>query len=61
MQIKQLRNVDIYKDGDYVTIQLNEKDGNQYGTVSDIKIPAKSYEMLEREIVDKWLEKQKLD
>ena len=63
IQIKQLRNVDILKSCDHetVTVKLNEMDGNYYGSWTDIKIPAKSYEMLEKEIVDVWLEKQKLD
>ena len=63
IQIKQLRNVNIEKsrDEENVTIRLNEMDRNYYGSWTDIKIPAKSYEMLEKEIVDVWLEKEKLD
>ena len=61
IQIKQLRNVDILKSRDHetVTVRLNEMDGNFFGSWTNIKIPAKSYEMLEKEIVDVWLEKEK--
>lgn len=61
--IGQLRNVEIQKSRDEkeVIITLAELDGNYYGTKSDIKIPAMSYEMLEKEIVDRWLEKKEQD
>ena len=59
LTIKELRNVDIYESGNEVTIQLNEKDGNFYGTLSEIKIPATSYCFLEEAIVERWLEKKK--
>ena len=61
LYVKQLRNVDIHEDGNYIVIQLNEKDGNFYGTLSEIKIPATSYCFLEEAIVERWLDKQKLD
>jgi L-rhamnose mutarotase len=57
-----LKDVEVRKpkgDKNY-TIVLTEVDGNYYGSLSEIKIPAKSYEMLEKEIVDKWLDKQKI-
>lgn len=59
--IGQLRNVKIKKSRDdkEVTLNLNEQDGNIYGTMSEIKIPAKSYELLEEAIVENWLENKK--
>jgi len=59
--IGHLKNVEIVKSKDdkNVTIHLSEMDGNFYGSKSEIKIPAKSYEVLEKEIVEKWLEKKK--
>lgn len=63
IQIGYLRGVDVIRsrDEENVTILLNEIDGNYYGGKTYIKIPAKSYEMLEMEIVEKWLDRQKLD
>lgn len=62
LQIGYLRNIDIRQptDSENVTIGMNEYDGNTYGSWTHIKIPARSYEMLEKEIVDRWLDKQKL-
>jgi len=59
--IGYLRNVEVEKsrDEENITIKLNEIDGNVYGSWANIKIPAKSYEMLEEAIVEKWLEKKK--
>ncbi|MCK9519294.1 MAG: hypothetical protein M0R74_09790 [Dehalococcoidia bacterium] len=59
IHINQLRDADIIEERDEVTIVLNEMDGNYYGSKTDIKIPAKSYEMLEEAIVERWLEKVK--
>ena len=61
IHINQLRDVDIIeeRDTDEITIVLNEKDGNYYGSKTDIKMPAKSYKMLEEAVVEKWLEKVK--
>lgn len=59
INIKQLRDADIIEEEDAVTIVLNEKDGSHYGSKTDIKIPAKSYIMLEEAVVEKWLEKVK--
>lgn len=61
LKIGCLRNVKIRKstDGESTTIKLTEMDGNYYGATSEIKIPAKSYEMLEEAIVENWLEKKK--
>lgn len=58
IHIKQLRDADIIEDEDAVTIVLNEKDGSCYGSKTDIKIPAKSYEMLEGAVVENWLAKK---
>lgn len=59
IHINQLRDVDIIEESDAVTIVLNEKDGSYYGSKTDIKMPASSYEMLEDAVVEKWLEKKK--
>jgi hypothetical protein len=55
IQVKQLRDADIIPEGDSVTIVLNEFDGSTYGSKTDIKIPAQSYELLEQAIVDRRL------
>jgi hypothetical protein len=61
--IKELKDVDVIEspDGNHMILQLTEKDGNVYGSKTDIKIPAESYAMFEEAIVEKWLDKQKLD
>lgn len=61
INIGDLRNVEVeeVKDSREVVIKLNEMDGNVYGTTSEIKITAKSYELLEEAIVEKWLAKKK--
>lgn len=59
IHIDLLRDVDIIEEHNEVTIALNEKDGSYYGGKTDIKMPAKSYEMLEEAVVEKWLEKVK--
>jgi hypothetical protein len=61
VQIGYLKNVVINesRDSDIVTIQMNEMDGSHYGTWNNEKMPAKAYEVLERAVVDHWLEKQK--
>jgi hypothetical protein len=61
--IGQLRGAEVRKsiDKEDVTISLNEVDGNFYGTRYEIKMPAKSYEMLSEAIIEDWLEKKKLD
>jgi hypothetical protein len=60
IHINQLRDVDIIeeRDTDEITIVLNEKDGSYYGSKTDIKMPASSYEMLEEAVVERWLEKK---
>lgn len=61
--MKQLHDVDIIDDqlkvrGE-VSIVFHEYDGSFCGGKTEIKMPAKSYEMLEETIVEKWLEKKK--
>lgn len=60
IQINQLRDVDIIK-GETVTIVLTEKDGNMYGSKTDIKIPSESYAMFEEAIVEKYLDGKSLE
>jgi hypothetical protein len=59
--VGQLRNARVQKSKDEkeVTIALNEVDGNFYGTWNLIKMPAKSFEMLQEAVVEDWLEKKK--
>lgn len=59
--IKQVRNVEIeaLPNSKEVTVRLTEYNGSFYGSKTDIKIPASSYEKLETAIVEKWLEKKK--
>ena len=59
--IGYLKNVDIEesKDNENLTIGLTELNGSFYGTRTYIKIPAKSFNMLEEAIVERWLEKKK--
>jgi hypothetical protein len=61
IQIRELKYADIVAplDTEDVTIRVVEKDGSLYGAWSEIKIPAKSYELLEEAIVEKWLENKK--
>jgi hypothetical protein len=42
-----------------LTIVFTEKNGSFYGAKSAIKIPAKTYDMLEQAVVERWLEKKK--
>ena len=42
-----------------MTVKLTEIDGSWYGRQTEIKMPAKSFEMLEEAIVENWLEKKK--
>jgi hypothetical protein len=61
IQIKDLKDTGIAEalDSNDVTIRIVEKDGSFNGSQTDIKIPAKSYEMLEHAIVERWLENKK--
>ena len=59
IRIDQLRGVDIISDDKEVTVVFNEYDGSWYGGKTAIKIIAKSYEMLEQAVVEKWLENKK--
>lgn len=61
VHISQLKDVEIEesRDGKEIIIKLTEENGNYYGSKTNIKIPAKSYEMLEEAIVERWLEKVK--
>jgi hypothetical protein len=61
IHLKQLKDVEVVEgqDGEDVTLRVIEKDGSPHGALTEIKIPAKSYEMFEGAIAEKWLEKQK--
>ena len=61
IQIRELKYVDVVDslDSNDVIIKIDEKDGSFCGSRSEIKIPAKSYELLEEAIVEKWLENKK--
>lgn len=59
IHVDRLRDADIIEDQDEVTVVLTEPDGSFYGAKTEIKIPAKSYKMLEEAVVEKWLEKVK--
>lgn len=54
--IAELKDAEIEenKEGRKITIKLTEK-GGYFGHKTEIKMPAKSYEMVESAIVEKWL------
>ena len=62
IQLKQLKDVEIIErlDTEDKTLRIVEYDGSPHGGLTEIIIPAASYEMLETAIVDKWLERKKL-
>ena len=62
IELKQLKYVEIleHRDTGDRTIRVIEYDGSPHGTLSEIKIPAKSYKMLEGAIVERWLENKSL-
>jgi hypothetical protein len=47
------------RDCENLTIGIIELNGSFHGARTDIKIPARSYEMLEQAVVERWLEKKK--
>lgn len=59
--IGYLKDVDIEesRDSENLTLKLTELDGSFHGARMVIKIPAKSFNMLEEAIVERWLEKKK--
>lgn len=59
IHVQQLRDADVIEEQEEITIVLTERNGSHYGGKTDIKMPAKSYEMLEKVIVERWLEKIK--
>lgn len=61
IQFKQLKDVEVVegRDSKDMAIRIIEMDGSFNGSLTEIKIPAKSYEMLEGAIVEKWLESKK--
>ena len=61
IELKQLKDVEIleHRDTEDRTIRVIEYDGSPHGGLSEIKIPAKSYKMLEGAIVERWLELKK--
>ena len=61
IQFKQLKDVEITEDRgtEDKTIRIIEKNGSFYGALTEIKIPAESYELFEKAIMEIWLEKKK--
>ena len=61
VHISQLKDVEIEesRDGKEIIIKLTEENGSYYGGKTEIKMPAKSYEMLEGAIVERWLDNVK--
>jgi hypothetical protein len=61
IQIRELKDAEVVDslDSNDVIIKIDEKDGSFCGSRSEIKIPAKSYELLEQAIVERWLENKK--
>jgi hypothetical protein len=61
IQINELKDITVVESliCKEVTIRIIEKDGSFHGARSEIKIPAKSYELLEQAVVEKWLENKK--
>ncbi|MDD5051039.1 MAG: hypothetical protein PHV93_04895 [Candidatus Pacebacteria bacterium] len=61
IQLRELKDAEVVVDWgtEDVTIKVTEKDGSFHGARSEIKIPAKSYEMLREAIVEEWLEDKK--
>ena len=61
IELKQLKDVEIieHRDTEDRTIRIIEYDGSPHGGLSEIKIPAASYGMLEGAIVERWLERKK--
>lgn len=59
IRINETNNVEVNdpQDGSDVTIMFQEKDGSYYGSKAEIKIPAKTYELLEDAIIGNRLEK----
>jgi hypothetical protein len=59
--IEGLRNAEVIeaKDESDVVLKLTEMDGSYYGRVSEIKISAESYELLQEAIVENWLKNKK--
>jgi hypothetical protein len=59
--LKQLKDVEIidHRGTEDKTIRIVEYDGSPHGGLTEIIIPATSYEMLEAEIVERWLERKK--
>ena len=61
VQLKQLKDVEIieHRDTEDKTLRIVEYDGSPHGGLTEIIIPATSYEMLETAIVERWLERKK--
>jgi hypothetical protein len=55
---EQLRDVDIIDEPKEVTVVLTECNGSYYGGKTEIKMPARDYEMLEEAVIEKWLAKK---
>lgn len=58
MRAEQLRDVDIIEERDEVTVVLTEYNGSYYGGKTEIKMPARDYEMFEEAVIEKWLAKK---
>lgn len=58
--ISSLKDVEILKskEGIAVTIRLTEKDGNYYGSKSDIRMSAEDYKKVQEVIVEDFLENE---